>query len=533
MNQGPQGYRCVICDWIYDPALGDPDGGIPPGTAWEDIPDDWVCPICGVGKGDFEPLSAAPAASDTTAAPQIREQRPVVIIGSGIAGLSMAKELRKQDASLPLVIISADGGEAYSKPGLSTALARGQQPDQLVQKTAEELAAELNCPIRSRTQVSAIHRETQQISLQSSDGEELLAYEQLILALGADARVFPTPGDGQLDIATVNDLDDYRRWHQRIGKQGRILLIGAGLIGCEFANDLAAGGFQVEVVDPAPWPLARLLPQTMGQMLVDALQGLGCRFHLGRSIGRYLRSEQGLIAELDDGSRLAFDHALSAVGLAPRIQLAQAAGLETGLGIRVDRYLRTSDAHIFALGDCVQTDIGPLPYIAPLLAQAAAIAKTLNGTETALDLPALPVLVKTPALPLVVCPPASGSRGEWRLEFPAEASARALFLDELNRPIGFALAGDCTAEQKELARQMPDLLPPLPKKPRFARPEKTPPKPPDLSDRCHECLICRWRYDPKLGDPEAGIPPGTPWSALPEDWICPGCGAYKDDFEPV
>ncbi|MBF0257019.1 MAG: FAD-dependent oxidoreductase, partial [Gammaproteobacteria bacterium] len=421
----------------------------------------------------------------------------------------------------------ADGGEAYSKPGLSTAVARRQQADELIQKDAASLALEFNCEIHTRTRVTAIDRRRRRLSLEAGRGAEQLDYDKLVLALGADARVFPTEGSETLDIATVNDLDDYRRWRERIGDQGRILLIGAGLIGCEFANDLGSVGFQVNVVDPAPWPLARLLPQVMGEMLVDALQQTGCRFHLGRKVVRYLSSASGPIAQLDDGTRIAFDHALSAVGLAPRTQLAKAAGLETGAGIITDRQMRTSDPHIFALGDCVQTDVGPLPFIAPLLAQVSVLADSLSKQHASLQLPALPVLVKTPALALVVCPPPPGSSGDWQLEISAAQSAKALFCDPEGNPLGFALCGEQTQQQKELAKTMPYLLPP---KPRYLKPVKAKVKPQDMSHHPHECLICRWVYDPAVGDPENGVAPGTPWSEVPDDWICPGCGAYKDDF---
>ncbi|MBF0256037.1 MAG: rubredoxin, partial [Gammaproteobacteria bacterium] len=104
MSAGADLYRCVICDWIYDPAKGDPDGGIPPGTAFEDIPNDWLCPVCGVGKADFERIAKAKAA--VTTAPSLRRQKPLVIIGSGIAGYSLAKEMRKRDPGLPITILT-------------------------------------------------------------------------------------------------------------------------------------------------------------------------------------------------------------------------------------------------------------------------------------------------------------------------------------------------------------------------------------------------------------------------------------------
>jgi rubredoxin-NAD+ reductase len=323
-------------------------------------------------------------------------------------------------------------------------------------------------------------------------------------------------------IATVNDLDDYRLWRSRIGTGGPVLLIGAGLIGCEFANDLAAAGHPVALVDPAPWPLARLLPEALGSLLIRALEGAGATAYLGRSVVRYLAVGDAWVAELSDGTRVPFDHALSAVGLTPRTRIAAETGLKVGVGILTDRLLCTSDPAIFALGDCAETAAGPLPYVAPLLAQARALAATLTGEPTPLQLPALPVVVKTPALPLVVCPPLHGRQGAWELEL-GDADALAIFRTADGTELGFALAGTRTTEQKALAKRMPDLLPP-------AGATAVAASPPTSAPGHHVCATCAYVFDPVAGDPDGGIPAGTPWEALPDDWVCPICGAGKEAF---
>ncbi len=513
-------YICNACGWEYDPEQGDPDGGIAPGTPFEDIPDDWICPVCGVGKEDFEPVTSPRDASTDTA----NQALPLVIVGSGLAGYALAKELRRRDATRPLAMVTADGGEVYTKPMLSNAVARHHEADDMVQKPAAAMAGELNMAIHTRTRVLAIDRQARKLRLEHGGAESDLTYERLVLALGADARVFPAEGSDAVEIATVNDLDDYRRWRGRIGRGGRILLIGAGLIGCEFANDLAVGGFEVDLVDPSPWPLARLLPEAIGNMLVAALEDIGCRLHMGHTVAAYRKSEAGFLARLNSGDEIPFDHVLSAVGLAPRTALARAAGLDVDAGIRVNRLMCSNDPDIFALGDCAQTEVGPLPFIAPLLAQAKALAATLCGEETALQLPALPVTVKTPALPLVVCPPPAGSDGAWTVELE-ENAASARFLSPDGAELGFALAGAKTAEQRELAARMPALLP-------AADRPVIPQEKGDAATR-YVCDSCGHVYDPADGDPDGGIAPGTPWEAVPDDWVCPVCGVGKEDFSPM
>jgi len=378
----------------------------------------------------------------------------IVIVGSGLGGYTLAREIRRRDSAVPITLITADGGEAYSKPMLSAAFAQGKTPAALVQKTAALVASELSIRVMTRHRVSTIHRDRRRLTLHRPDGTGAeLGYDRLVLAIGADPRPYRVEGSGTAGLVTVNDLDDYVVWREMISPGTRVLLVGAGLIGCEFANDLAASGHHVTLVDPAPWPLGRLLPTELGTAMAAALSRVGATLHLNRSVAAFAPG----LATLDDGTQIRFDRALTAIGLIPRTALAAAAGLAVSRGIVVDRLLRSSDPTIFALGDCAETEAGPLPYIAPLLAEAKALAATLTGTETPLTLPALPVVVKTPALPTTVCPPPPGAEGHWRIE-GEDGDLKALFVAPDGGPLGFALTGKRVSEARALAATMPPLL---------------------------------------------------------------------------
>lgn len=373
----------------------------------------------------------------------------VVIIGSGLAGYGLAREFRRLDRDTPLTLITADGGECYSKPMLSAAFAQGKSPASLAQKSASQMADDLAMTVLTRTRVAAVDRAAKQVRLSDDD---VIGYGRLVLALGADPRPYVVEGSDGVTVHTVNDLDDYAVWRDGLIPDGKVLLIGAGLIGSEFANDLASAGQSVSVVDPFAWPLGRLLPEALGREVANALAGLGISLHLGRSV---IRLAPGC-ATLDDGTVVTFDKALSAIGLVPRIALAAAAGLTVDRGIMVDRWMRSSDPEIFALGDCAQTGAGPLPFVLPLMAEAKAVAATLAGIPTEVRLPALPVVVKTPALPVVVCPPPPGAAGEWRIEGLGR-DRKALFVAPDGHPLGFALSGARVSERQSLAKEMPDL----------------------------------------------------------------------------
>ncbi len=378
---------------------------------------------------------------------------PIVIIGSGLAGYNTARELRKLDKQTPLVILTADGGQFYSKPMLSNALASKKLPEAIPTHSAEQMAAQLDATIRAHTRVTAIDAGSHQIRI----GDEIISYSKLVLAPGAEQIRLPLAGDAAAEVLSVNGLDDYARFRAAIEGRKNVAIIGAGLIGCEFANDLAASGYAVDVIDIADQPLARLLPPAGGAMLKAKLAALGVTWHFGTGVQAVDKSGGRLQVTLANGETLATDVVLSAIGLKPKLELARAAGLNINRGIVVDRHLATSAKDVFAIGDCAEVAGLVLPFVMPIMHAARALAATLAGKPTAVSYPAMPVLVKTPACPTIVAPPANGAAGEWRIEETAD-SVQSLFIDASGKLLGFALNGAATAERAKLAQQLPPVL---------------------------------------------------------------------------
>lgn len=378
---------------------------------------------------------------------------PIVIIGSGLAGYNTAKELRKLDATQPLVILSADSGPFYSKPMLSNALSARKAAAAIAVSTPDQMAAQLNATVRAHTRIDAIDTAAHTLRL----GTETIPYAKLVLALGADQIRLPIPGSGAADILTVNDLDDYARFRAAIEGRLRVAIIGAGLIGCEFANDLAASGYGVDIIDIAPQALGRLLPPEGGALLQAKLAALGVRWHLGSSVQSVERSGDARVLTLANGSVITADVVLSAIGLKPRTALAAAAGLPVNRGIVVNRRLEAGAPDVYALGDCAEIEGLVMPYVMPIMHAARALAQTLAGTPTAATFPAMPVMVKTPACPTIVAPPAAGAAGAWQVEATADG-VKALFVDAGGRLLGFALNGAATAERAKLAPLLPPVL---------------------------------------------------------------------------
>ena len=379
---------------------------------------------------------------------------PIVIIGSGLAGYSLAREFRKLDKHTPLRIITADDGRAYSKPMLSNALTSGKTPEQLATADAVQMSTQLNAIIDIHTHISAIDTTQHTVTV---NGKEI-SYAKLVLALGADVIRLPMEGDAASAVMSINDLTDYTHFRRVISGINRVAIIGAGLIGCEFANDLRNAGMAVDVIAPSKAPLDRLLPEPVGRVLQQGLTQCGVNWHLGKTVTHVdSDANSGYRLTLSDGSILKTDAVLSCVGLRSRIALAQSAGLRVRHGIVVNQLLATSAPDVYALGDCAEVEGLVLLFVMPLMNAARALAKTLAGQATPVVYPAMPVVVKTPAHPVVVSPPPQGTSGEWRIETP-EGGARALFFDAENKLRGFAVTGSVASEKNALVKEIPPLL---------------------------------------------------------------------------
>ena len=377
----------------------------------------------------------------------------IVIVGSGLAGYTVIREIRKLDKEIPITLVTKEPGYFYSKPMLSTALAGKKEAAQLISTPAEAMASQLGLNILSETDVHAIDSAKQIIN--TSKGE--ITYRQLVLALGADQIHLPLQGNAAHEVLTVNDLEDYAKFRNAISGKKKVAILGAGLIGCEFANDLVLGNYEVDVIDLAPQALGRLIPEAAANDLQSKLSAAGVRWHFNTTVQSIDRNSNELNITLANGTLIASDVVLSAVGLKPRLDLAKAAGIATGIGIQVNRELETNAPHVYALGDCAEVEGLVLPYVMPIMQAARALAVTLTGQRTALTYPAMPVMVKTPALATIVSPPAKGATGQWKTN-PVEGGLEARFESDDGKLLGFVLMGTATAQRGALTKELPAIL---------------------------------------------------------------------------
>lgn len=372
----------------------------------------------------------------------------IVIIGTGLAGYTLARELRARDKAARVTLISGDDGAFYAKPSLSNALRQQREPEQLVNFPATIMAERLDARILTHCPVERIDADARRVITEQGPVD----YDQLVLAVGATPIRIPVPGASDDDILSVNNLGDYRHFRRQLEAANHVTIMGPGLIGCEFADDLKAAGKQVTVIGPDPHPVSTLLPASGGQALQRAMEQGGVEFRLGRTLtalacrdGRYLLSDSA-------GESFASDLLLSAVGLRPDLRLAESAGLETHRGIVTDRLLRTSRPEIFALGDCAEVAGRNLPFVMPLMAGAKALAATLAGEPTEVVYPPMPVVIKT-TYPVVSLPPPPGADGDWQQETEGDGLVLR-HRDPAGRLDGFVLTGQATARKNELLKAL-------------------------------------------------------------------------------
>ena len=401
-----QRWICDACGYVYDEAKGDPDSGLAPGTRYADIPDDWQCPLCGLTKGDLRLLPAVSSTSGARAPASAKVRAGasskggddyLVIVGAGAAGWSVAEAVRRREPTRPVLLVSACQGLVYPKPAISMALAMGKQPDDLVDMDAVSKAEELDIEVRPDTRIIKLDPARRRLTTVKGG----IQYDKLVLALGAQQRVLSVGGDAAASIVRVNDLGSYRHLRALLTPQvGHVTILGAGLIGCEFADDMTSAGLRVTVIDPATRPLASLVPRAVSDELGRRLAAKGVDWRLQSTLLSLDRQGDQLRATLADGRQFETGLVLSAAGLVANTQLAEKAGLATDVGITVNQSMQTSDPSIYAIGDCASLDGQVFAYIEPIRRQAEAIAAHVSGMEERfMPLPPL-VKVKTPSLPI-------------------------------------------------------------------------------------------------------------------------------------
>lgn len=344
--------------------------------------------------------------------------------------------------------MTQDGGYFYSKPQLSSSLGHQKLPDDLILSDVNKMREQLQAEIHTYTEVTAVDSVAHLVKV----GQKTFSYRKLIFANGAVVLPIVFSGSAANDVIRVNSLEDYRRLHHALTNKKTVAIIGAGLVGTEFAIDLTTAGLDVHVIAMGQTPLDRFMPAACGEAVKQALSEKGIQWHLGKPVQSVDYHHSGYLIDCGD-EQVAADVVLMAIGITPDVALAKAAGLTVNKGIVVDGYCQSSDSDIYALGDCAEINGVVRNYTAPILYAARSLAKTLTDTKTAVDFPVMPVVVKSPAHPIVMVLPPQGQVGAWYVEYADKTGSKALFKAQ-DKILGFVLTGKAAAERAELIKSI-------------------------------------------------------------------------------
>lgn len=263
-----------------------------------------------------------------------------LIIGGGMTADAAAAGIREVDTDGSIGIISAESDAPYDRPPLSKALWKGE-PLENVWRRTDERGVDLRLG-RTAVSLNPVAKEVR------DDAGEVYRYEKLLLATGGSPRQLPGDPDGVLYYRTLDDYRRLRRWTER-GQ--RFAVIGGGFIGSEIAAALTMTGKSVVMLFPEDGIGGSLYPPELSRFLNRYYRERGVEVRVGTSVADVVEEGDHFAVVTRGGERIEVDGVIAGLGIQPNTGLAEAVGLEVANGIMVDRWLRTSDADIYAAGD--------------------------------------------------------------------------------------------------------------------------------------------------------------------------------------
>lgn len=375
---------------------------------------------------------------------------PITIIGSGFAAYQLVKSIRRQDNSVPIRVITADDGHDYNKPDLSHVFSKQQQVSDVITLESEAFAQQYNVELLANHRVTGVDTEKQLVVA----NEQSYGYSSLVFATGATPFVPSFSGTASHRVITLNSLQEFERCQAEIITSTHVLLIGGGLIGVELALDLANAGKKVTLVEPNATLMQNLLPEYVADKLAQALKCKQVTVRTEVAVAELNGLEGKITAQLNDGSKVEADSVMVCAGLKSNVALAEKSGLAVNRGICVNTQLQTSQPNIYALGDCAELDGQVRAYLQPTLMSATALAKTLLGSATDVNLPSMMIKVKTPNYPIQVAGVTDSKQvTRWNMDIDANGIIAKAF-DEQETLIGFVVTEQKVTQAFTLLRAL-------------------------------------------------------------------------------
>jgi NADPH-dependent 2,4-dienoyl-CoA reductase/sulfur reductase-like enzyme len=284
----------------------------------------------------------APADRRKTGASESTER--VVIVGGGAAAFATAEMLRREGFAGSVTLLSADDAAPYDRPNCSKDYLAGNAPEDWIPLKPPDFYREHAIDVALGTNVTGIDMKARQVAVA---GGRNVAFDKLVLATGAEPIRLDIPGANEPHVHTLRSLGDARAIIAHAKQAQRVVVVGASFIGLEVAASLRARELEVHVVAPERRPMERVLGREFGDFIRALHEEHGVVFHLEETV----TAIEGKTVRLKGGKTLLADLVIVGIGVRPRIQLAEQAGLTIDRGVVVNAYLETSAPGIYAAGD--------------------------------------------------------------------------------------------------------------------------------------------------------------------------------------
>jgi 3-phenylpropionate/trans-cinnamate dioxygenase ferredoxin reductase subunit len=272
----------------------------------------------------------------------------IVIVGAGLAGAKAAETLRAEGFGGEVVLVGEEPELPYERPPLSKGYLRGESTLEAAQVHDVPWFVEHEVELRKGTPAVRLGLDERRLEL--GDGR-VVGYDRLVLATGAEPRALPSPWTGLDGVLTLRTRADADRLRERLAGGGPLVVVGAGWVGCEVAASARQLGAEVTLLEAGPAPLVGVLGPEVGTELAALHRRHGVDVRTGAAVARLEGGERVRAVVLDDGTRVPAETVLVAIGVRPRTELAERAGLTGADGIAVDDGLRTRAHGVFAAGD--------------------------------------------------------------------------------------------------------------------------------------------------------------------------------------
>jgi 3-phenylpropionate/trans-cinnamate dioxygenase ferredoxin reductase component len=275
-------------------------------------------------------------------------QPAMVIVGAGQSGARAAHALRDNGWQGDITLLGNEGVAPYDRPPLSKAVLLGHKTTGECALYDEAFYREQHIGLRTNASVEKIDRATRQVILDNGDA---IAYHRLLIATGAAPRKLTVPGATLPGVYCLRTVADAGNIADELQAGRTIAVIGAGFIGLEIAATAVARGCKVIVIEAASRALMRAVPEIVAGYLVEQHRRMGVDIRFAVQVDRIIGRECATGVKLSDGTSIACDCVIAGIGVKPRTELAEAAGIDVADGIAVDDTLRTNDPYVFAAGD--------------------------------------------------------------------------------------------------------------------------------------------------------------------------------------